>query len=100
MTELLPTAVLRPADTVPAPASPSGTTVAIPAPMVATVGDIAGLRPRRRKGDGGEVPGADVDAVDALPHVEWSAVAAWLKAGKAVTTRRARLADTAAFLRW
>ncbi|GAA5767981.1 hypothetical protein [Streptosporangium roseum] len=41
-----------------------------------------------------------MDDVDALPHAEWSAVAAWLKAGKAVTTRRARLADVAAFVRW
>ncbi|WP_155127188.1 hypothetical protein [[Actinomadura] parvosata] len=30
-----------------------------PAPLVDSVGDIAGLRPRRRRRDGGEVPGAD-----------------------------------------
>uniref|UniRef100_UPI0004CD4FF1 site-specific integrase n=1 Tax=Streptosporangium roseum TaxID=2001 RepID=UPI0004CD4FF1 len=104
MTELLPTAVLRPAapsgEAFAAPADRPGGALALPAPMVATVGDIAGLRPRRTRGDGGEVPGADVDDVDALPHAEWSAVAAWLKAGKAVTTRRARLADVAAFVRW
>ncbi|WP_405149100.1 tyrosine-type recombinase/integrase [Sphaerisporangium sp. NBC_01403] len=57
-------------------------------------------RPRRARGDGGEVPGADVDTADALPEAEWRTVAAWLKAGKSATTRRARLADTAAFLRW
>ncbi|MEV4180711.1 tyrosine-type recombinase/integrase [Streptosporangium canum] len=100
MTEIIPSAILRPSDSVPAAAGPFATAVAAPEPMVASVGDIAGLSPRRRKGDGGEVPGADVDAVDALPHAEWSAVAAWLKAGKAVTTRRARLADVAAFVRW
>ncbi|MDP9868627.1 MULTISPECIES: tyrosine-type recombinase/integrase [Streptosporangium] len=100
MTEILPSAILRPADGVPAASAPFGTVVALPEPMVRTVGDIAGLSPRRKRGDGGEVPGADVDTVDALPHAEWSAVAAWLKAGKAVTTRRARLADVAAFVRW
>ncbi|WP_031172718.1 hypothetical protein [Streptosporangium roseum] len=61
-------AVHRPTDVVPV--VPFGTTV------VATVGDIAGLRPRRRKGDGGEVPGADVDDVDALGEPAWSTVAA------------------------
>ncbi|MGV9324244.1 hypothetical protein [Streptosporangium sandarakinum] len=40
-----------------------------------------------------------VAAVDAPPHAEWSAVATWLRAAKAVTTRRARLADVAAFVR-
>ncbi|MDP9868273.1 MULTISPECIES: hypothetical protein [Streptosporangium] len=52
------------------------TAVAVPEPMVATVGDIAGLRSRRPRSAGGEVPGADVDDVDALPHAKWSAVAA------------------------
>ncbi|MET8341022.1 hypothetical protein, partial [Streptosporangium canum] len=74
MTELIPTAVHRPTGIVPV--DPFGTTVAIPAPMVATVGDIAGLSSRRTRGDGGEVPGADVDTVDALPHAQWSIVAA------------------------
>ncbi|MEV4753301.1 tyrosine-type recombinase/integrase [Streptosporangium sp. NPDC049248] len=74
--------------------------MALPAPMVATVGDIPGLRPRRVRGDGGEVPAADVDLIDALEAAAWSTVAAWLRAGKAVTTRRARLADLAAFCRW
>ncbi|WUI02803.1 hypothetical protein OHR68_13650 [Spirillospora sp. NBC_00431] len=42
-----------------------------PAPLLESVGDIPGLSPRRGRGDGdttaGEVPGADVDLVDALP---------------------------------
>jgi len=103
VTEIVPTAVIRPGAPSSAPVLsfvPGPGAVALPAPMVATVGDIPGLRPRRARGDGGEVPAADVDLVDALPRAEWSTVAAWLRAGKAVTTRRARLADTAAFLRW
>ncbi|MFC4536922.1 tyrosine-type recombinase/integrase [Sphaerisporangium dianthi] len=102
MNEIIPTAVIRPAAPSPAaavdPGRPGG--LALPAPMVASVGDIAGLSPRRARGDGGEVPGADVDAIDALPAAVWSTVAAWLRAGKAVTTRQARLADTAALVRW
>ncbi|WP_440072253.1 hypothetical protein [Streptosporangium sp. OZ121] len=98
MTEIVPTAIIRPASAVLA-ASPTGA-LALPIPMVATVGDIPGLRPRRACGDGGEVPTANVDLVDALPPAEWSTVAAWLRAGKAVATRRARLNDTAAFLCW
>ncbi|MFI0451806.1 tyrosine-type recombinase/integrase [Actinomadura sp. 6N118] len=50
------------------------------------------------------MPGADVDLVDELPRrghdASWPTVAAWLRTGKSVNTRRARLADTAAFLRW
>ncbi len=46
------------------------------------------------------MPAADVDTVDALPGDVWPVVAAWLGAAKAVTTRRARLTDLAAFLRW
>ncbi|TDD37505.1 hypothetical protein E1286_37180 [Nonomuraea terrae] len=95
MTEIMPTAIIGPAIDRPAAGA-----VALPDPMVRTVGDIVGLSPRRTKGDGGEVPGADVDTVDALPEREWSTVAAWLKAGKTVSTRRARLADVAAFCRW
>ncbi|NUP40914.1 MAG: tyrosine-type recombinase/integrase [Streptomyces sp.] len=80
-----------------------------PSPLVASVGDIAGLRPRRRPRDGGEVPGADVDLIDALPRDDdpttgqragWPTVAAWLRAGKTATTRRARLAAVAKFVRW
>ncbi len=78
-----------------------GRTIDVPAPMIASVGDIAGLSPKRKRGDGGEVPGADVDLVDALPRdLVWPTIAAWLTTGKSVATRRARLADLAAFLRW
>lgn len=76
MTEIIPTAVIRPEASPVSTASSSGGALAPPAPMVSTVGDITGLRPRRTRGDGGEVPGADVAAVDTLPHAEWSAVAA------------------------
>ncbi|MEU6718266.1 tyrosine-type recombinase/integrase [Nonomuraea sp. NPDC046802] len=80
-----------------------------PRPLVDSVGDIAGLRARRRARDGGEVPGADVDLIDALPRdddpvagqrASWPTVAAWLRAGKSAATRRARLADLARFVRW
>ncbi|PRX46810.1 site-specific recombinase XerD [Nonomuraea fuscirosea] len=81
-----------------------------PAPLVDSVGDIAGLRPRRRRRDGGEVPGADVDLIDALPRTDdeplpgqrasWPTVAAWLRSGKSAATRRARLTDLAKFVRW
>lgn len=99
MTEIIPTALIRPAAPSPAPVGrPAALTP--PAPMVATVGDIPGLAPRRSRGDGGEVSGADVDTIDALPVAAWSTVAAWLRAAKAATTRQARLADTAAFARW
>ncbi|MFB4271438.1 hypothetical protein [Nonomuraea sp. GTA35] len=60
-----------------------------PAPLVDSVGDIAGLRPRRRARDGGELPGAEVDLIDALPRTDdgpipgqragWPTVAAWLR---------------------
>jgi integrase/recombinase XerD len=102
--ELTPSALIgpraaacRPTVTVTA----DGRTVDVPAPMVASIGEIAGLSPKRARGDHGEVPGADVDLVDALPStLAWPTVAAWLTAGKTVATRRARLADLAAFLRW
>ncbi|MDX6743952.1 tyrosine-type recombinase/integrase [Actinocorallia sp. A-T 12471] len=78
-----------------------GREITPPAPMLDSVGAIAGLSPRRERGDGGEVPGADVDLVDALPReLVWPTVAAWLTAAKSVQTRRARLQDVAAFLRW
>mgnify|MGYP001229414840 CR=1 FL=1 len=98
MTEIIPAAVIRrPA----APAVPSAPgAVALPSPMIRTVGDIPGLSPRRHRGDGGEVPAADVDLIDSLPDAEWRLVAAWLTAARTVTTRRGYLADIAAFLRW
>ncbi|MGC5014384.1 hypothetical protein ACLQ2R_26770 [Streptosporangium sp. DT93] len=103
VTEIIPTDVIRPGTISPGTVSGTGA-VALPAPMVSTVGDIPGLRPRRARGDGGdgdggEVRAADVDAVDALKTATWSTVAAWVRAGKAVTTRRARPADVDAFLR-
>jgi len=74
--------------------------LAIPMPLVRSVGEIAGLSPRRHRSDGGEVPAADVDLVDALPPGEWELCAAWLRAQKQAGTRRTYLADLAAFLRW
>lgn len=75
-----------------------------PAPLLISVGDIPGLRPRRRRGDGGEVPAANVDLVDRLPRsgpeASWPTVAAWLQAQRTVTTRQGYLHCTAAFLRW
>ncbi|MET9343236.1 hypothetical protein [Nonomuraea sp. NPDC003804] len=74
--------------------------LAPPAPLVAGVGDIAGLRPRRARRDGGEVPGADVDLVDALDRLTWNVVAAWLADCPLASTRRTRLQVLTAFLRW
>jgi len=99
---LAPAVVIRPADA-PALAPPPGA-AARPAPLLDSVGDIPGLAPRRRRGDGGQVPAADVDLIDALPRTgpaaAWPTVAAWLQAARTATTRRARLADLAAWLRW
>ncbi|MGW4644088.1 tyrosine-type recombinase/integrase [Sphaerisporangium sp. NPDC004334] len=64
MIAIIPTAVHRPATPSPTAAGDPGA-LALLAPMVASVGDIPGLRPRRAKGDGGEVPGADVDTIGA-----------------------------------
>ncbi|ROO86414.1 site-specific recombinase XerD [Actinocorallia herbida] len=101
---LVPSAVFSPASGVRPPQTirlDDGREITAPAPMVESVGAIAGLSPRRARGDGGEVPGADVDLIDALPRdLAWPTVAAWLTAAKSVQTRRARLQDVAAFLRW
>ncbi|SEN75358.1 hypothetical protein [Nonomuraea pusilla] len=67
---------------------------------VASVGEIEGLRPRRRPRDGGDVPGADVDLVDALDPQTWRAAAAWLQEKAATATRQGRLQALAGFLRW
>ncbi|WP_248966358.1 tyrosine-type recombinase/integrase [Sphaerisporangium perillae] len=75
-------------------------TPAPPAPRVFSVGDIAGLRPRRRRGDGGEVPGPDVDLVDSLDRDTFGVVAAWLRDKPSAATRQTRLQVLAAFLRW
>jgi integrase len=79
-------------------------------PLVATIGAIPGLRPRRtrrRRGDttpsDGEVPGADVDLLDALAATEpqaWAAAASWLQSSPSISTRQTRLGVLAAFLRW
>ncbi|RCG16350.1 hypothetical protein DQ384_40110, partial [Sphaerisporangium album] len=65
-----------------------------------SVGDIAGLSPRRARGDGGEVPGADVDLVDRLDRTTFGVVAAWLADKPSAATRQTRLQVLAAFLRW
>ncbi|GAA2278037.1 hypothetical protein GCM10010149_21890 [Nonomuraea roseoviolacea subsp. roseoviolacea] len=67
---------------------------------VTSVGRIAGLRPRRRPGDGGEVDGADVDLVDALDPVSRGTVADWLRESSSLSARRFRLRTFASFLRW
>jgi hypothetical protein len=71
-----------------------------PAPSVRSVGEITGLRPHRLPRDGGEVPGADVDLVDALDPLTWRTVAAWLQDRPAAGTRQSRLQVMASFLRW
>ncbi|SEH01244.1 Site-specific recombinase XerD [Nonomuraea solani] len=70
------------------------------APEAASVGLIAGLRPRRQPGDGGEVRGVDVDLVDALAPPTRHAVTAWLQDKPSAATRQVRLQVLAAFLRW
>ncbi|MEV0390416.1 hypothetical protein [Nonomuraea sp. NPDC050643] len=69
-------------------------------PEMTSVGEIAGLRPRRRPGDGGEVRGVDVDLVDGLTPQSRHAVTSWLQDGPAAATRQVRLQVLAAFLRW
>ncbi|GAB2830211.1 hypothetical protein GCM10022221_31150 [Actinocorallia aurea] len=101
---LIPSAVYNPSTGARPPQTvrlDDGREIVPPAPMLDSVGAIAGLSPRRARKDGGEVPGADVDLVDALPRrLVWPTVAAWLTAAKSVQTRRARLQDISAFLRW
>ncbi|GAA3821179.1 hypothetical protein GCM10022226_46820 [Sphaerisporangium flaviroseum] len=71
-----------------------------PAPLVVSIGDIAGLRPRRAPRDGGEVPGDDVDLVDQLDRATFNVAAAWLADKPSAATRQTRLQVLAAFLRW
>ncbi|NUR27066.1 MAG: site-specific integrase [Catenulispora sp.] len=71
-----------------------------PKPLVFSIGQIAGLSPRRKRRDGGEVPGADVDLIDGLDLPTWDVVAGWLQASTSVSTRQTRLQVMAAFLRW
>ncbi|WP_223190270.1 hypothetical protein, partial [Nonomuraea terrae] len=70
------------------------------APAPKSVGEIAGLRPRRRPGDGGEVSGPDVDLVDGLTPAARRVVRAWLLDRPSAAARQARLQVLAAFLRW
>ncbi|MEV0353311.1 hypothetical protein AB0H88_46815 [Nonomuraea sp. NPDC050680] len=69
-----------------------------PAPV--GVGQIPGLRPRLRPGDGGEVPAADVDLVDALDPRTRRTVTAWLREKASAPQRQTRLRVLASFLRW
>ncbi|MEV0237886.1 hypothetical protein [Nonomuraea sp. NPDC050786] len=62
--------------------------------------EIAGLRPRQRPGDGGQVSQADVDLIDALDPLAWRTVADWLQERPSVAGRGARVQILAAFLRW
>ncbi|MEU6791412.1 hypothetical protein ABZ907_06930 [Nonomuraea wenchangensis] len=80
----------------------------LPAPAAArseagaagSVGEIPGLRPRRRPKDGGEVPGADVDLVDALDPLARRTVSAWLCDKPSAAARQVALQVVASFLRW
>ncbi|MGN9838347.1 hypothetical protein ACTMTI_09535 [Nonomuraea sp. H19] len=65
-----------------------------------SVGDIAGLRPKRRRGDDGEVPETDVLRVDALDLATWRAAAGWPQAQEPAETRRTYLAALSGFLAW
>ncbi|WP_090770686.1 hypothetical protein [Nonomuraea maritima] len=66
----------------------------------ASVGEIEGLRPRRRPGDGGDVSAADVDLIDGLAPAAAKAVRAWLLERSSAAARQTRLQVLAAFLRW
>ncbi|WP_379534818.1 hypothetical protein [Nonomuraea purpurea] len=63
-------------------------------------GQIPGLRPRRNPGDGGEVPGADVDLIDGLDPQARRAVDAWLRERPSTAARQLGLQAMASFLRW
>ncbi|MEV1243328.1 hypothetical protein ACIBO2_33155 [Nonomuraea sp. NPDC050022] len=69
-------------------------------PEPAGVAQIPGLRPRLRAGDGGEVPAADVDLVDALDPRTRRTVTAWLSEKPSAPLRQTRLRILASFLRW
>ncbi|MGV9308976.1 MULTISPECIES: hypothetical protein [unclassified Nonomuraea] len=71
-----------------------------PIPMVRGVGQIPGLRPRRRPGDGGTVSGADIEVVDTLDELSRQTVTAWLQSTPSPAARQTRLRVVAAFLRW
>ncbi|MFF4624695.1 tyrosine-type recombinase/integrase [Nonomuraea jabiensis] len=114
---LQPSAVLPPgaAHSIIPPAGPPGPGGGLPAPagrvfgeqaapppraLVRSVGEIAGLSPRRRRGDRGEVAGHDVDRIDALDPAAWHAAATWLQSLKTAETRRTYLAALSGFLAW
>ncbi|QYC41199.1 hypothetical protein Nocox_17950 [Nonomuraea coxensis DSM 45129] len=65
-----------------------------------SIGEIPGLRPRRRPRDGGEVPGSDVDLVDALDPLARRTVSAWLRGKPSAAARQVAFQVMASFLRW
>lgn len=69
-------------------------------PESASIGQIAGLRPRLRPRDGGDVPAADVELVDALDPLTRQVVTAWLRDNSSAPQRQTRLRVLASFLRW
>lgn len=77
-----------------------GAATSDPRVKVSGIGRLAGLRPRRRPGDGGEVSGADVDLVDALDPLGRGTVTAWLRDTPSPALRQVRLRVLASFLRW
>ncbi|MEV4360193.1 tyrosine-type recombinase/integrase [Nonomuraea sp. NPDC049625] len=112
---LQPSAILRPGDASHGPTGHATAEPGLPAPamrvhdqdvapppgaLVRSVGEIAGLPPRRHRGDRGEVAGHDADRVDALDPVAWHAAATWLQSLKTAETRRTYLAALSGFLAW
>ncbi|GAA1613649.1 hypothetical protein GCM10009733_007210 [Nonomuraea maheshkhaliensis] len=77
-----------------------GQAAAPPQAQVRSVGEITGLSPRRRRGDGGEVAGHDVDRVDALEPAAWHTAATWLQEQDTAETRRTYLGCLSGFLVW